>query len=69
VSKIPFLKLMPARWNLAEAWPQALLVAVTLVAIPLLRFNAIPIAFGLYILLSVIAPKAPTLALSNREGT
>lgn len=59
VSNIRFLKLMPSRWKLAEAWPQAVIVVATLAAIPLLRFNAIPVAFGLYILLSFIAPKAP----------
>jgi CDP-diacylglycerol---serine O-phosphatidyltransferase len=57
VSNIRFLKLMPSRWNMKEAWPQAVLVLVTLASIPLLRFNAIPIAFGLYVLLSFIAPK------------
>jgi CDP-diacylglycerol--serine O-phosphatidyltransferase len=60
VSNIRFLKLMPSRWKPAEAWPQLLLIVVTLAAIPLLRFNAIPIAFGLYIILSLIAsPKLP----------
>jgi CDP-diacylglycerol--serine O-phosphatidyltransferase len=59
VSKIRFLKLMPSKWSLAAAWPQYLIVAATLVAIPLTGINAIPIAFALYIVLSFVAPKAP----------
>lgn len=57
VSGIRFLKLMPVQWKLAYAWPQAVLILVTLAAIPLLRYNAIPLAFGLYIILSFLAPK------------
>jgi CDP-diacylglycerol--serine O-phosphatidyltransferase len=60
VSNIRFMKLMPSKWKLATAWPQALLVVVTLAAVPLLRLNAVPLAFGLYILLSFAAPGAAT---------
>jgi CDP-diacylglycerol--serine O-phosphatidyltransferase len=63
VSKIHFLKLMPSQWKLSHSWPQAVLVLVTLLAIPLLRFNAIPLAFALYIILSFAAPKpTPNIA-------
>jgi CDP-diacylglycerol--serine O-phosphatidyltransferase len=62
VSHIRFLKLIPSKWNMKEAWPQAVMVVVTLAAIPLLRFNAIPIAFGLYVLLSFFAPKPSRIA-------
>ena len=61
VSRIRFLKLMPSQWKLAQAWPQAVLVVGTLIAIPFLRFSAIPLAFGLYIILSLATPK-PTPA-------
>ena len=57
VSHIRFLKLMPSKWSLSQAWPQAILVVATLAAIPFLRFSAIPAAFALYIVLSLIAPK------------
>lgn len=61
VSNIRFMKLMPAQWKLSAAWPQALLVVVTLAAIPMLHFNAVPIAFVLYIVLSFVQPK-PAIA-------
>lgn len=67
VSNIRFLKLMPYRWKLSEAWPQALLVIVTLVAIPLLRYNAIPLAFALYIILSFVAPKPNQEPAANHK--
>jgi CDP-diacylglycerol--serine O-phosphatidyltransferase len=54
VSGISFLKLMPAKWNLASAWPQLILVLGTLAAIPFLGIATIPFAFVLYILLSLI---------------
>lgn len=57
VSQIRFMKLMPSRWSLAAAWPQAVLVLVTLVAIPFLRYNAVPLAFVLYLGLSFASPK------------
>lgn len=62
VSKVSFLKLMPAKWTLGAAWPQLLLVLATLGAIPFLSVAAIPFAFVLYILLSLIkrAPAAET---------
>lgn len=58
VSRIRFMKLMPSRWKLSEAWPQLVLVGATLIAIPFVRYNAIPLAFILYILLSFTTPKA-----------
>ena len=67
VSNIRFLKLMPTQWKLAQAWPQAILVVAMLIAIPLLRFNAIPVAFVLYIILSFVAPKHPNPILSPKE--
>lgn len=57
VSNVYFFKLMPSRWSLKYSWPQLILVLGTLAAIPLFRFSAIPFAFGLYILLSIVAPK------------
>lgn len=57
VSNIRFLKLMPARWSLKYSWPQALIVVATLVALPLLTYSAIPAAFAVYIIVSLIAPK------------
>ena len=57
VSNIRFLKLMPAKWNLKYSWPQAIIVIAALAAIPLLKFSAIPFAFAVYVIVSLIAPK------------
>lgn len=62
VSKISFLKLVPSKRTLAAAWPQLILVVGTLAAIPFLQIAAIPFAFILYILLSLIH-KAPQEAV------
>ncbi len=59
VSNIRFLKLMPAKWSLKYSWPQAIIVAAGLAAIPLLGFSAIPAAFAVYVIVSLIAPKNP----------
>lgn len=58
VSNIRFLKLMPASWNIRHSWPQVMLVVATIAAVPLFWFGAIPFAFVLYILLSLVAPKS-----------
>ena len=68
VSRIHFLKLMPSEWKMSEAWPQALLVVATLAAIPLLGYNAIPFAFGLYIILSFVAPKPPVAPVTRASA-
>ena len=67
VSKVKFIKLMPAKWSMATAWPQLVLVVVTVAAIFLLQVLAIPLAFFLYILLSIIYRQPETIANST-EG-
>lgn len=62
VSRVRFLKGLPASWKPAQAWPQLLLVVVGLALIPLLGWAAAPATFLLYILLSLIAPKSPVPA-------
>ncbi len=54
VSKVRFIKLLPAQWRLAEMWPQAVIIAGGLAAIPFLQVAAWPFAFILYVLLSLI---------------
>ncbi len=54
VSRIRFIKLMPHKWNMTYAWPQLVLVVATAIAIPFLKIAAIPVAFILYIILSII---------------
>ncbi len=54
VSSIRFFKLMPAKWSLATTWPQLILIVATGIAIPFLHVAAIPVAFVLYILLSLV---------------
>lgn len=54
VSRVPFFKLMPSKWKLAYTWPQLVLIMVTLAALPFLKIAAIPLAFIVYIILSLI---------------
>lgn len=64
VSKIKFFKMIPSRWSLATAWPQLIIVLATGAAIPFLKLAAIPFAFLLYVLLSLIY-KYPELDADN----
>ncbi len=54
VSKIRFIKFMPAKWKPAYYWPQAVIIVAGLAALPVLHVAALPLAFILYILLSFI---------------
>lgn len=63
VSDIRFMKLMPGKARLQSLWPQITLILVTLIAIPIIHYNAIPLAFILYILLSFLRPKAERATL------
>lgn len=40
--------------KLAYSWPQLVIVVATLVAFPFIGFVALPLAFVLYILLSIV---------------
>jgi len=57
VSRIRFMKLMPASWTVAQIWPRALLILAAIAGILLFRFDAAPVIFALYILLSFFIPK------------
>jgi CDP-diacylglycerol--serine O-phosphatidyltransferase len=61
VSRIKFIKLIPPKLGIKYTWAQFVLVALTLVAIPLLNVAAIPFAFILYILLSLIYKHPETI--------
>ena len=63
VSRVTFFKLMPAKRSLSAAWPQLVLVVLSIASFFFLSVAAIPFAFVLYILLSLVGPK-PTA-----EGT
>jgi CDP-diacylglycerol--serine O-phosphatidyltransferase len=54
VSGIKFIKMIPAKWSIASAWPQYAVVLLTVAAMPFLQVAAIPVAFVLYVLLSMI---------------
>jgi len=66
VSKIRFLKMIPSRFTLATAWPQLVLVICGAVAIPFLGVAAIPFAFIIYLLLSIIY-KQPQTAANDQQ--
>lgn len=58
VSDIRFLKLLPGKkLKIAALWPQLVLVLVSLIAIPIIKFNTVPLAFLLYIALSFVPQK------------
>ena len=54
VSKIKFIKMMPAKMKIAYAWPQLVLILLSGAAFPFLGFATIPFAFCLYVVLSII---------------
>ncbi len=54
VSNVKFFKFVPAKFSLAFAWPQLVLVLATGAAIPFLGVGAVLVAFVLYVLLSLV---------------
>jgi CDP-diacylglycerol---serine O-phosphatidyltransferase len=54
VSKVKFLKLLPAKWNIANMWPQLIIIITAVAGLFIIGFAIIPIAFILYVLLSLI---------------
>ncbi len=54
VSKVKFFKMMPAKWNLAYAWPHLILVLLSAGSFPFLGLASITFGFILYVLLSFI---------------
>lgn len=54
VSKVRFIKMLPAQWKPAYFWPQAVIIIGAAASIPILHVAALPLAFILYILLSFI---------------
>jgi len=60
VSKVTFIKLMPAKWNMTTAWPPLVLVVLSIASVFFLHVAAAAFAFVLYIILSLVAPKPKT---------
>ena len=54
VSRIRFFKFVPAKWQLPYLWPQVIVIAGGALAIPVFKYAAIPVAFLLYVLLSLV---------------
>lgn len=54
VSKIRLFKWKPATWAISDMWPHLILLAVILIGGILLHFLIVPLAFILYVLLSLI---------------
>ena len=63
ISRIYFFKFAPARLAMPYIWPHLVLVIVTLACVPFLKVAVIPLAFVLYIILSLIY-KTPEAASS-----
>jgi CDP-diacylglycerol--serine O-phosphatidyltransferase len=62
VSNIRFIKLMPSKWSIGYVWPQLIIVAGGVITAFVAGIAAIPVAFVLYILLSLIYRPKPTTA-------
>lgn len=60
VSKVRFMKLMPAKWQPALIWPQAVLLVVGIATLFVAPVLTMPILFILYIILSLVAKKTST---------
>lgn len=54
VSRIHFLKLIPAKWQLNAAWPQYLLIIAGIAGLLIMKIAAVPFLFILYIILSLV---------------
>ncbi|MBA3828838.1 MAG: CDP-alcohol phosphatidyltransferase family protein [Taibaiella sp.] len=65
VSNIRFFKLMPHKWTMRYVWPQLILVIVTLAAIPLIQVAAVPLAFIVYVLLSLVYKEPQTVIINS----
>ena len=64
LSGVKFFKLIPSKWSLATAWPQLLLILLTVISVLFLSVAAIPFGFVVYVLLSLgLSP-----SLSKGEG-
>jgi len=61
VSQIKFMKLVPAKRGIKYIWTQLVLVILTATAIPVLGVAALPFAFILYIVLSLIYKQPETV--------
>jgi len=62
VSRVKFIKLMPAKWNIAHTWPQIILIIAGGVAIPFMQIAVLPFVFILYVLLSFIYKQPQTIS-------
>lgn len=70
VSRIRFMKLMPLSWTVAQIWPRALLILGAVAGILIFRFDAAPLIFALYFLLSFFIPREGKVepVIVNRES-
>lgn len=64
VSGIRFIKMIPSRWSIATMWPQLVVVIVGIAGFLFLSVAAIPLAFIVYVLLSLVY-KQPGLKEAN----
>ncbi|RFS24589.1 CDP-diacylglycerol--serine O-phosphatidyltransferase [Chitinophaga silvatica] len=60
IAEIPMISLKFKNKSLADNWPRFLLIALTLLSIPVLKFAAVPFIFVVYVLLSIIVPPKVT---------
>ncbi|PSL50164.1 CDP-diacylglycerol--serine O-phosphatidyltransferase [Chitinophaga niastensis] len=56
VAEIPMISLKFKNKSLADNWTRFLLIILTLVGIPLLKFATVPLIFICYVILSIVVP-------------
>lgn len=60
IAEIPMISLKFKNKSIADNWPRFLLIGLTIVGIPLLKFATVPFIFIVYVLLSLIVPPKTT---------
>ncbi|MGX5820447.1 CDP-alcohol phosphatidyltransferase family protein [Chitinophaga lutea] len=64
VSPHPMISLKFKNFSVKDNWPRFLLVVLTLVSIPVLRYAAVPFVFAVYVGLSLLVPPKNTAGIS-----
>ena len=67
VSGIKFIKMVPSRWNMAQLWPRLVIIVLSGIAFPFLQWAAIPLAFVLYVLVSLVY-KQPEILPNHQDN-
>ncbi|MCW3463332.1 CDP-alcohol phosphatidyltransferase family protein [Chitinophaga nivalis] len=62
VAELPMISLKFKNKNIVDNWPRFLLILLTLVGIPVLKFATVPFIFVVYVALSIVFPPKITIS-------